>query len=60
MDSFTFEEIEEQTRSVRSGRSKPVKRKWREIEAVKERQRLQKELADIDLFGHYSADDLNF
>ncbi len=60
MDSFTFEETEEQERSPRSGRAKPVKRKWREIEAVKERQRLQKELADIDLFGHYSADDLNF
>ncbi len=60
MDSFTFEETEEQVRAPRSGRAKPVKRKWREIEAVKERQRLQKELADIDLFGHYSADDLNF
>ncbi len=30
-------------------KSRPVKRKWREIEAVKERQRLKKELEDIDL-----------
>lgn len=28
--------------------SRAVKRKWREIEAVKERQRLRKELEDID------------
>ena len=33
--------------AAKSGRA--VKRKWREIEAVKERQRLRKELEDIDL-----------
>jgi len=32
---------------------KAVKRKWREIEALKERQRLKKELEDID----WSLDD---
>jgi len=31
---------------ITTGRA--VKRKWREIEAVKERQRLKKELEDID------------
>ncbi|MFC0048864.1 DUF3545 family protein [Rheinheimera sp. F8] len=31
-----------------AAKSRPVKRKWREIEAVKERQRLKKELEDID------------
>ncbi|WP_127020446.1 DUF3545 family protein [Rheinheimera mangrovi] len=29
-------------------KSRSVKRKWREIEAVKERQRLKRELEDID------------
>ena len=33
--------------AAKSGRA--VKRKWREIEAVKERHRLRKELEDIDL-----------
>lgn len=33
---------------------KAVKRKWREIEALKERQRLKKELEDID----WSLDDV--
>ena len=32
--------------AAKSGRA--VKRKWREIEAVKERQRLRKELENID------------
>ena len=34
-------------------KSRAVKRKWREIEAVKEKQRLLKELEDID----WSLDD---
>ena len=34
-------------------KSRAVKRKWREIEALKERQRLKKELEDID----WSLDD---
>lgn len=29
-------------------RSKPIKRKWREIEAIKDKQRLRKELLDMD------------
>ena len=36
-----------------AAKRRPVKRKWREIEAVKERQRLRKELEDID----FSFDD---
>lgn len=31
-----------------AAKSRPVKRKWREIEAIKEQQRLKKELEDID------------
>ncbi len=42
--------IERPTRS----RSSNKKRKWREIEAIKERQRLLKELQEID--GDFSGD----
>lgn len=31
-----------------AAKARSVKRKWREIEQLKERQRLKKELADID------------
>ncbi|MDR9827473.1 DUF3545 family protein [Vibrio sp. FNV 38] len=34
---------------IKASRSKPVKRKWREIEAIKDRQRLQKELLEMDI-----------
>ncbi|WP_428772968.1 DUF3545 family protein [Vibrio sp.] len=40
----------------RSVRSKPVKRKWREIEAIKDRQRLQKELMEMDIGFEDTAD----
>lgn len=36
-----------------AAKARPVKRKWREIEALKEQQRLKKELEDID----WSLDD---
>lgn len=60
MDSFAFDEIYEPERSPRSGRTKQVKRKWREIEAVKERQRLRKELEEIDILGHFDHLDFDF
>ncbi len=50
-------ETEEQPRA-RGGRSKPVKRKWREIEAIKDRQRLQKELMDLDVCADYALEDI--
>lgn len=37
-----------------------AKRKWREIEALKERQRLEKELMDIDYCYDLESDDLEF
>lgn len=43
----------------RTARSKPVKRKWREIEAIKDRQRLQKELMDMDI-GFDDLDKLEY
>ncbi|WP_070962468.1 DUF3545 family protein [Vibrio sonorensis] len=39
-------------------RAKPVKRKWREIEAIKDRQRLQKELLDMGI-GLDDLDDIS-
>ena len=38
----------------------PQKRKWREIEELKEKFRLKKELEELD-FGHeYSLDEIDF
>lgn len=49
----------EQDKPQRSGRAKPVKRKWREIEALKDKQRLRKELEEIDMYGDFSQLDLD-
>lgn len=38
--------------------SKGKKRKWREIEALKERHRLKKELEELDCFNEIDLDDL--
>lgn len=59
MDSFAFDDILATDTPRRAARSKPVKRKWREIEALKDKQRLRKELAEIDMFND-SADDIDF
>lgn len=56
MDSFAFDDILATDTPRRAPRGKPVKRKWREIEALKDRQRLRKELEDIDMFRDYSDD----
>lgn len=49
MEGFLLDDVTamDEGRS-RSGRAKPVKRKWREIEAIKDRQRLKKELMEMD------------
>ncbi|MGF1699705.1 DUF3545 family protein [Photobacterium makurazakiensis] len=60
MDSYAFDDILATDTPRRSARSKPVKRKWREIEALKDRQRLRKELADIDMFRVSPSDDIEF
>lgn len=50
MEGLNFEEIfEMDLPKGRASRSKPAKRKWREIEAIKDRQRLQKELMEMDI-----------
>ena len=60
MDSYAFDDILASEKPRRGSRGKPVKRKWREIEALKDRQRLRRELADIDMFRDLSDDDLEF
>lgn len=60
MDSFAFDDVFDQERPQRGGRTKQVKRKWREIEALKDRQRLRKELQDIDMLGDFSDSDFDF
>ncbi|ESP93072.1 MULTISPECIES: DUF3545 family protein [Pseudoalteromonas] len=41
--------------------SKGKKRKWREIEALKDRQRLRKELEELDIFADsVDLDELDF
>ncbi|KLN67059.1 MULTISPECIES: DUF3545 family protein [Vibrio] len=60
MEGLNFEELLEQDfPKGRAARSKPVKRKWREIEAIKDRQRLQKELMDMDI-GFDDLDKLEY
>ncbi|MGL6177477.1 MAG: DUF3545 family protein [Vibrionaceae bacterium] len=44
-----FDDLYEQEKPARGAtRSKPVKRKWREIEAFKDKLRLRQELEQID------------
>ncbi|KGY13656.1 hypothetical protein NM22_03475 [Vibrio tubiashii] len=60
MEGLYFEEIMEQDfPKRRAARTKPVKRKWREIEAIKDRQQLQKELMDMDI-GFSDLDKLEY
>jgi hypothetical protein len=50
MDDLHFEEmLDREIGKIRTQRSKPVKRKWREIEAIRDRRRLEKELMDMDI-----------
>ncbi|CAM3182775.1 DUF3545 family protein [Vibrio rarus] len=60
MDGLQLENIfeAEERNSTRRARSKPVKRKWREIEAIKDRQRLQQELMALDVCSDYRLEDI--
>ncbi len=50
MEGFLLDDITGiSNHQPRSSRAKPAKRRWREIEAIKDRQRLQKELMDMDV-----------
>ncbi|PWI35324.1 DUF3545 domain-containing protein [Vibrio albus] len=60
MNGFLLDDImTTESQPARATRSKPVKRKWREIEAIKDRQRLQKELMELDICCDYSLDEID-
>ncbi|MEZ9604718.1 DUF3545 family protein [Vibrio sp. 10N.261.55.A10] len=60
MDSFQFDEVSEleMPRVTQKSRSKPLKRKWREIEAINDRRKLEKELREMNLGLDFSLDDI--
>ncbi|PMH39754.1 hypothetical protein BCU68_06540 [Vibrio sp. 10N.286.49.B3] len=60
MDSFQLDDIMDFDSSVthKTRTTKPAKRKWREIEAIKDRRRLQKELMDIDMGLDFNLEDI--
>ncbi|EAP93042.1 MULTISPECIES: DUF3545 family protein [Vibrio] len=60
MDSFQFDELSEleMPRATQKTRSKPLKRKWREIEAINDRRQLEKELREMNLGLDFSLDDI--
>ncbi|TKF79126.1 DUF3545 family protein [Vibrio kanaloae] len=60
MDSFHFDDVSEleMRRATQKTRSKPLKRKWREIEEINDKRRLQKELMDMNLGLDFSLDDI--
>jgi hypothetical protein len=57
MELFAFD-VDGQERTPKG--SKQKKRKWREIESIKDRFRLKKELQDIDWAGDFSSQELDF
>lgn len=60
MEGFLLDDVMEMdSHPTRATRAKPTKRKWREIEAIKDRQRLKKELMDLDVCLDYSLEDID-
>jgi hypothetical protein len=57
--NLEFDDLVVVDSETRSARNVAKKRKWREIEALKEKYRLQKELESIDL-AYEGASELNF
>ncbi|MGF1752455.1 DUF3545 family protein [Vibrio makurazakiensis] len=59
MEGFQFDDIAEiDAPRTQKTRSKPVKRKWREIEAINDRRRLQKELKEMGIGVDFSIEDI--
>ena len=54
-----LEELENVTFPIAKTKQSSKKRKWREIETLKERHRLQKELESIDMAYTCSDDEIN-
>ncbi|MGC9421741.1 MULTISPECIES: DUF3545 family protein [Vibrio] len=50
MDNLHFDQLlDMEITKSRAQRTKPVKRMWREIEAIRDKKRLEKELMDMDI-----------
>ncbi|MCG3721182.1 DUF3545 family protein [Vibrio cincinnatiensis] len=50
MDDLHFDQLlDMEITKARALRTKPVKRMWREIEAIRDKKRLEKELLDMDI-----------
>lgn len=50
MDDLHFDQLlDMEIYKTRTSRSKPTKRMWREIEAIRDKKRLEKELLDMDI-----------
>lgn len=59
MEGYFFDETDTSEKTSRGGKQQK-KRKWREIEALKDKYRLQRELKSIDILNDYSLEDLCF
>ncbi|HAD41579.1 MAG TPA: DUF3545 domain-containing protein, partial [Plesiomonas shigelloides] len=53
MEGYFFDETDTSEKTSRGGKQQK-KRKWREIEALKDKYRLQRELKSIDILNDYS------
>ncbi len=59
MDGFQLDDMFNlDTTSTTKTRAKPVKRKWREIEAMNDRRNLLKELRELDVCNDYDLEDI--
>ncbi len=59
MEGFQLDDIFDlDTTSSTKSRAKPVKRKWREIEAMNDRRNLLKELRELDVCNDYNLEDI--
>ncbi len=61
MDNYGFDDLfDHEQPEPRRGRGKQSKRKWKEIEALKEKRRLRRELESIDLLHEFDESTLDF
>ncbi|MGL5007460.1 MAG: DUF3545 family protein [Plesiomonas sp.] len=58
MEGYFFDETEISDKASRGGKQQQKKRKWREIEALKDKYRLQRELKSIDILNDYALEEL--
>ncbi|MET2899169.1 DUF3545 family protein [Vibrio rotiferianus] len=59
MEGFQLDNIFDlETTSTTKSRAKPLKRKWREIEAMNDRRNLLKELRELDVCNDITLDDI--